>query len=308
MPPSVSPDAWFRPLLFQAFIDSAKVETDDLQGAAGNICMDLRAIRALLVEHQHDLSPLDSLLDDLGHLTALFVATCDPSMVMASELGLALSHIETVRPKLVHDVLKAGDLGKSVLASARVLLQESTKDEVANEHMELVMSALDDKRLPTLGTGNYDDGADCEVMNFNMLTTMAVVDVLEGSLNNVEDSLNMWSRPQAERKCAMVNEWLDKLTHTLVLYDECLVTFLQSLTAVGTFWSCLVAIGVGRRRRSKIGGRAREPQPARQAHGHPCDRRDRIGELLRSARHLPQSCSRLGQAEAQHRQGGQGLE
>ena len=76
------------------------------------------------------------------------------------------------------------------------------------------MIALDDKRLPTLGIGSYDDGADGEVNKFNMMTTMAVVDVLEGSLSNVEDSLNMWSRPQVERKCAMVNEWLDKLTHT----------------------------------------------------------------------------------------------
>ena len=72
------------------------------------------------------------------------------------------------------------------------------------------------------------DFADSEVINFSMIANMDISDMLEDSLSNMVDALQMWSRPQVESNAASISGWLEKLLECLSFYDEVLSTFLQA--------------------------------------------------------------------------------
>lgn len=240
---SVSPDAWLRPIVFHAFVESVKLAEANSGAHSDLVKLMHNDIKSTLQECsklQADLG-VESVLDDLRHLATLLAASADPVGVVASELSSALHHVETIRLRVVSEALSAGDFGKAILASAKVLLQESSKDAIGDENMALAMRVLEDHRLPTLNASSTESVNDAEVVNFHMLSNMAVVDTLNESVCNVEEALDMWSRSHTERMCPSINEWLEKIGSTTFFYDECLVTLLQALTAEGKFGDALRA-------------------------------------------------------------------
>ena len=237
--PSISPDAWLRAMLFRSLASALRgADLDKATVTAGDMYIDISTCKDMLEECQETMSPLDSLLEDLGHMHIVFAAVCEPAKVLASELGLGLRHLEVIRMKDVYVAMQETETGRAVLAGAKCLLQENAKDAVADEKLHIALKNLEDHRLPNLTTTS-DGSTDGEVLNFRMLSDMSVVDVLEESLGHVEECFQLWSRVAVERRTAAINNWLEKLTSTIIFYDECLATFVQALTAVGQFGELL---------------------------------------------------------------------
>ncbi|CAK0792001.1 unnamed protein product [Prorocentrum cordatum] len=154
--------------------------------------------------------------------------------------------------KGILSALRECEMGGPVLAKATCLLQESSKDGVADEKIQLAIKQLEDKRLPGLVRTEAEGAVHATVSNFHLLSGMAVVDTLEESLQNVAEACEICSPIALERNSGAINDWLMKIIGCLTFYDGCLATYAQALTSGGGLRA--VALAGARHRRPRGNG------------------------------------------------------
>ena len=126
---SVSADLWLRSVLWKALsqllsaVEEAKLNQDS---AAQLIVAELVTISGCIATMDEKAKKiLEAVSHDIASLRTLFEATTRPEEMTVKAVDTALTEVEKYRLKEVKDALVGKEFGDSVLAKARVHVQES---------------------------------------------------------------------------------------------------------------------------------------------------------------------------------------
>ena len=237
----ISVSSWLRSILWKALGDRSQAVDDDsatLQCTLKTWIAQGSSIVGQMRMDSEFASHCNDLIDEVAVFNTVLNSATDAPNARASEVKKAVERFNTAEMKPLRDVFVNSAVGKVVMSAASELIQVSSKDEVGNAKMARAMNILLDDRLPHWG---YQDSSQTPnlIMNFGDIIDMTIVESLEESLTHVVEALRMWSTAGRDLYLETMNEWLNKLTATIVFFDTCGSVFLQALLARGEFGKLL---------------------------------------------------------------------
>lgn len=181
------------------------------------------------------LRSLDEVFLDLVCIQYLLRPSADSLDTAATDVDDALKRLDSAHARPLKEATLSTSFGKSMMATASLLLQSSAKDTCADEKVVTATRILADERLPNLSLrgGGPESAADASIANFSLLAHMSVVDSLEESREHVSEALRLWSSQVVDKRGDKLEAWLCKLVANLTFYDEALSLCLQAITDHG---------------------------------------------------------------------------
>lgn len=156
------------------------------------------------------------------------------------KVGGAIRNLDSAHMALFKKCFLECALGRSVIASASLLLQTSAKEEAANRKVSRAIEALDDSRLPKLEALTIDNEATRAVVrNFRLISEGSIAEVLDESLADIYEACKMWCVPTMRQKAGDIMTWINALLKNLLFYDECTSLYLQAVAYQGGFEQCV---------------------------------------------------------------------
>ena len=132
---------------------------------------------------------LTPVCEDLQAFAAMTFAW-KPEEVLAADIASALAHLKEKHMGCIAQLLTKCDIGREMLSSSALVLQQSGKGDAADAHFALAKKLLSGDRLPRI----KQDGALQVLVNRHMAADLSVFEVLNESLDLVAQAIEQWKR------------------------------------------------------------------------------------------------------------------
>ena len=160
-------------------------------------------------------------IDIAGHAFRKAVRVCH-------EVRVAIEHFDQRRLQPFKKDLEGSMFGKAVLSGASALLQISAKHQAGHDKLQRAFDALVDPRLPRVEGASpmAQGGAPCEISNFSLVIDGSMVEILDGSMGDISDCVQLMEKSQLHDQVGFIKKWRDQVIATLRFLDECASVFL----------------------------------------------------------------------------------
>ena len=238
-------DAWLRQPVFHVCVESLRAHEEITDPVITGIHEDFTKAATILAEKSNDVLGLSSLKDDVRHLAVLVECVGQPSGVSSMSVKAALKRFGDPQFKAIRAELEATNVGQCVFSAAETLLQETAKDNAGMDKLRLALKVLLDDRLPRmeLPKGEQPAGDDdlyeeeqCSgtICNFELISELGIVDIVQESLNHVEEAMSLLSKSHLEHHASSASQgWAGTLVRNMIFYDESLAAYLQAVVCDG---------------------------------------------------------------------------
>ena len=222
-------ELWFRTMVHEAWIKylAGPADESDILDQVLRLGRDAKELHKLLSEIPDEAlrMVLRPVCEDMWCFATLF-GLWQPDDIDAAEVEKAVEHLKAKRMANIQGCFASSDVGREILSKSAVVLQSSGQAIAADAKFQNALKLLSDSRLPAV---RELEGAPTFVNREMVSDSMMVIDVLGESLDLLEQSIELWSRPSRSQHATDVQGCIASLLHHVCLTEECLIFDLTML-------------------------------------------------------------------------------